>query len=102
MSLTNLEKETIIVFNEAEDTANVETFSARLLGQLRKVESCEGVVCKTKEKGYGVYVLPKTMVKVIAPRKQLVLTDEQRDHFVEWGKRTRAEQLKNKNTLSDV
>ena len=42
MSLTNLEKETIIVFNEAEDSANVETFSARLLGQFRKVESCEG------------------------------------------------------------
>ena len=42
MSLTNLEKETIIVFNEAEDSAAVETFNARLLGQLRKVESCEG------------------------------------------------------------
>ena len=76
MSLTNLEKETIIVFNESEDTANVETFSARLLGQLRKVESCEGVVCKTKEKGYGVYVIPKVMVKIKAPIK-LELSDEE-------------------------
>ena len=77
MSLTNLEKETIIVFNEAEDSANVETFSARLLGQLRKVESCEGVRCEESKKGYGVYIVPKTMIKIHAPHKN-VMTDEQR------------------------
>ena len=76
MSLTNLEKETLIVFNEAESDAFVETYSARLLGQLRKVESCEGVVCKKKEKGYGLYVIPKTMIKIRAPLK-LNLSDEE-------------------------
>ena len=67
--VTNLEKETIILFNEAEDTAEVETFNARLLGQLRKVENCEGVICKESEKGYGVYIVPKTMIKIHAPRQ---------------------------------
>ena len=102
MSLKNLEKETVIIFNEEEDTANVETFNARLLGQLRKVESCEGVICEKKERGYGAYIIPKKMVKIHAPRKSPVLTDEQLKHFIEWGKKSRAEQLETKNMLSDI
>ena len=77
MHLTNFEKETIILFNEAEDTAEVETFNARLLGQLRKVENCEDVVCEKSEKGYGVYVVPKTMIKIRAP-KQLSEKEKER------------------------
>ena len=77
MHLTNFEKETIILFNEAEDTAGIETFNARLLGQLRKVENCEGVICQEREKGYGFYIVPKTMIKIHAPHKN-VMTDEQR------------------------
>lgn len=78
MHLTNLEKETIILFNEAEDTAEIETFNARLLGQLRKVENCEGVVCKESEKGYGVYIVPKTMINIKAPKK-INMSKEQRE-----------------------
>ena len=96
MHLTNLEKETIILFNEAEDTAEVETFNARLLGQLRKVENCEGVVCKESEKGYGVYIVPKTMIKIHAPRPKKELSEAERAELSEWGKRNRAEQLRKK------
>lgn len=78
MSLTNLEKETIILFNEGEGEARIETFNARLLGQLRKIEKCEGVRCEESKKGYGVYIVPKTMIKIIAPQRRPVLTDEQR------------------------
>ena len=77
-TLTNLEKETVILFNEGESTAEVETFNPRLLGQLRKVEKCEGVVCKESKKGYAVYVVPKTMIKIHAPQNRPALTDEQK------------------------
>ncbi len=35
-SLTNLEKETIILWNEAEDTIRVDTFNQKLINRLRK------------------------------------------------------------------
>ena len=94
MHLTNLEKETIILFNEAEDTAEVETFNARLLGQLRKVESCEGVVQKESEKGYGVYIVPKTMITIHKPYKKN-LTVEQRQAMREHMKAVRETAQKN-------
>lgn len=95
MHLTTFEMETIILFNEAEKTAEVETFNARLLGQLRKVESFEGVICKEREKGYGVYIVPKTMVKIIAPQKRPILTDEQRKAVSERLKLAREKASKN-------
>ena len=75
MNLSNLERETIILFNEAEGAAQIETFNPRLLRQLRKVATCEGVSCTADEKGYGVFTVPKTMIKIHAPLK---LNDEQR------------------------
>ncbi len=78
MTLTNYEKETIILFNEEEQTARVETFNGRLLRQLRKVSECEGVSCEEDDGKYGVYEIPKTMIKIHAPQQRPVLTDEQR------------------------
>ena len=69
MNLTNFEKETVILFNEEEDKAQIETFNPRLLGQLRKVAACDGVICERSEKGYGAYIVPKTMIKIRAPQK---------------------------------
>ena len=66
-TLTNLEKETVILFNEGDQTAQVETFNSRLLRQLRKVATCEGVSCEEDEPTYGVYVIPKSMIKIRAP-----------------------------------
>ena len=43
MSLGNLEKEALILFNKAEDSARIKTFDAGILRQLRKVSTCEGV-----------------------------------------------------------
>ena len=69
MNLTKVERETVILFNEAEGTAQVETFNPRLLGQLRKVSACEGVSCREDQRDYGVYVIPKSMIKIHAPRQ---------------------------------
>ena len=77
MNLTLQERETIILFNEDEQTARIETFNGRLLRQLRKVSESNGVSCESDEGNYGVYKIPKTMIKIRAPQKSN-LTDEQR------------------------
>lgn len=50
MNLSRLERETIILFNEQEQTARVETFNARLLKQLSRAESVsEEVICEQRK-----------------------------------------------------
>lgn len=90
MNLSNTEKETVIIFNEAEDTAQIETFNARLLRQLHNVAECDGVELVEEGKGYGCYKLPKTMIKIHAPKRN-TMTDEQRA--------AKSEMMKAYNTL---
>lgn len=60
MNLSNLEKETIILFNEAESDARIETFNDRLLKKLRSAVKKTGKVsCIEDKDGYGVYICPK-------------------------------------------
>ena len=69
MTLSNLERETIILFNEKEQTARVETFNARLLNQLSRAErATDAVICEEREDRYGVYTVPKALVKIHVPR----------------------------------
>lgn len=77
MNLTRQEQETLILFNEDDLTARIETFNGRLLRQLRKVSTCDGVSCESDDGRYGVYEIPKTMIKVHAPYKRN-MTEEQR------------------------
>ena len=80
MKLSNYEKETIILFNEDEPTARVETFNGRLIRELKKIEGCDGVNCEEKADGYAVYTIPKKLVKIRTPRQ---LSDEERAETVE-------------------
>lgn len=75
MRLTNEEKETIILFNEADNTATVETFQGKIIRRMEK----EGVK-PVKEDSYGMkrYIVPKSWVKVYPPRK-VVLSDEAKE-----------------------
>ena len=75
--MTNYEKETIILFNEEEQTARIETFNGRLLRRLRKISESEGVSCEEDDGKYGVYEIPKTMIKIHAPRV-ISVSEEQR------------------------
>lgn len=77
MKLTAEEKETIISFNEADGTADIEVFSARILREIRKAAEMYPDEVTIKESSEGAYLvtLPKKWIKVRAPR---VLTDEQR------------------------
>lgn len=74
MRLTRQERETIINFNEAEETANVYTYNQKLIHKLEAIDRPE---CVLKRKGdmWAEYDVPKTWVKITPPR---VYTEEQR------------------------
>ena len=72
MKLSNIEKETVINFNEAERTASVYTHNAALKRQF--LELCQThpeQVRQTADNGWGglTFELPKKWLKVSPPRK---------------------------------
>ena len=86
-NLTRYEKETIIIFNEEETTARVETFNGRLLRQLEKAaNACNDVICEERHDDYGVYTLPKKLIKVHTPR---IVSEEERSMRAEIMKNNR-------------
>ena len=68
MSLTNFEKETIIIFNEAEPTARIETFNSRIIREAEKAaaRSADVVREERRENKHGAYTMPKTYIKIRA------------------------------------
>ena len=86
MKLTVEEKETIINFNEADATADIEVFSARLMREIRKAAELypDDVTIKESSEGAYLVTLPKKWIKIRAPMK---LSDEQRARLAENAKR---------------
>lgn len=72
MKLSKLEKETIIIFNEADGIARVDTFNTRvkksLLDYKRKFPDLYKHICDTKE-GSTSYEIPKESVRIVQKRK---------------------------------
>ena len=71
--LTNYEKETIIVFNEAETEAEVFTYNGRLIRQIEAL--CRDFPDKFKrviDNGAGgiTYCVPKRRVNITRPKAQ--------------------------------
>jgi len=83
--LTAQEKETIITLNEADKTADIEVFNARLMREIRKAVEAypDEVTIKEGSDGSFRVTLPRKWIKIRAPR---VLTDEQRAAMIERGK----------------
>lgn len=81
MKLTNLEKETIILFNEAEPIASIQVHNSRLRRRLEQlhVDRPEEVSLDHN----GDYLIPKGWIKINPPRKVAPLTDEQRQARIE-------------------
>ncbi len=76
--MTNFEKETIILFNEAEPTAEIETYNSRLirkLDRLAKERPDEVIVKEGGNSNYVRCVVPKKWVAVSAPR---IMSDEEK------------------------
>ena len=76
--LNNYERETIINFNEAEDTAYIYTCSISCMNHMEKVL---GVKPRKKYSYAREYECPKTWIK--KPRKLRILSEKQRQNLVE-------------------
>jgi hypothetical protein len=78
VNLTMQERETIILFNEAQDTASVDTCNPALnrkLDKLIALQENKGAALVREDEHGKVYVIPKSWVKVNAGP---VLTEEKR------------------------
>lgn len=79
LNLTNIEKETQINWNNEEKTAEVYTYDSRIIRLLDKYN----VDYKREESGLVVANIPKTWVKIRAPRE---MSDEERQKLAERAK----------------
>jgi hypothetical protein len=76
------ERETIILFNEAETTAEIEAYGTTMrkrLGALSREYPKEVSLTKRGEES-DRYTFPKRWLKIAAPRKA---TDRQREHLTD-------------------
>ena len=79
MKLSNLERETICLWNEAEKTASIYTHSPTLQRQFSELcATYPEQVSQVEDNGYGgiTYELPKKWVRVVPPR---ILSPAQRE-----------------------
>ena len=65
MKLTAIEQETIILYNQAEATAEVETYDARLLEKLNRL--AEKYPDQIQNSGERRFIVPKRCVSVREP-----------------------------------
>lgn len=72
MSLTNLEKETIILFNEAEPTASIQIHNPRLRRRLEQIHAARPSEVAIDYN--GDYLIPKSWIKINPKR---ILTEKQ-------------------------
>ena len=79
MGLSNLERETIILWNEAEKTASIYTHSPILQRQLSELCTAypeSALAVEDNRHGGLTYELPKKWVRVVSPR---ILSPAQRE-----------------------
>ncbi len=73
MNLTLQERETVILFNEAEKTASVYTHNLKFLQKLKQLQQDRPDDCRIKrndtESRAAEYIVPKKWIKIKAPRQ---------------------------------
>lgn len=88
MTLMKYEKETIILFNEGEDTANIQTYNTGLRKRLAAFSKKHLDLCRLKKsfaKGGVIYVLDKSRLSI---RLQAPYSKERRRKASESTKQT--------------
>lgn len=76
MSLSKIERETIILFNEEEQTAIIDTCNVAMMNRMDKYCAADKLCSLVKKDEYGAkYVCPKSWVKVRRPKQ---LSEEQK------------------------
>jgi hypothetical protein len=78
--LSALERETIILFNEAEATAEIEAHNPAVKKRLAAIlrEHPEEISLVRRDEYADYYAFPKRWVKIVPPRKA---TEKQREHL---------------------
>lgn len=80
---TAIERETIINYNNEEDTANVYTWHKSLINKLSNLlDERDDIQCKYSDEECATFIVPKSWIKV-SPPKTRTLTDEQRAEAAE-------------------
>ena len=80
-NLSNLEKETVILFNQADKTACITTYDSRLKRRLTALADSHPDECRKElesRDGSADYVFPKAWVRINPTHVSAPLTDEQR------------------------
>lgn len=85
-SLTNLEKETIILWNEAEDIITVDTFNQKLINRLRKAAQKNPEVFSVSEPDKFGAVNATFPKKFFSYRFVSPMSDEERARYSERAK----------------
>ena len=87
MTLTKYEKETIILFNEGEDTAHIQTYNAGLRKRLAAFSKKYPDLCrldKSFAQGGVIYVLDKSRLSI---RLQPPMSEERRRKASDYAKK---------------
>lgn len=88
MQYSRLEQETIINFNEEEETARVYTFNRALQNRLARLAADRPDDCRVDPDerlsidGAGAFIVPRKWIKVSPPR-QISMTEETREKLRE-------------------
>ena len=88
MTLTKYEKETIILFNEGEDTAHIQTYNAGLRKRLAAFSKKHPDLCRLEKsfaQGGVIYALDKSRLSI---RLQAPYSEERRRKASENAKQT--------------
>ncbi len=84
MKLTNLERETIIIYNQEEKVAAVYTCDPTLIRKLDKLSlSSTEIIEQKSDENSKMYIIPKKWVKITMSRK---LSEEKRLEYAERAK----------------
>lgn len=77
-----IERETIILFNEAEPTAEIEAHNPAMKRRLEAMrgERPEDITLVRRDGCADCYIFPKRWVKIIPPRRA---TEKQREHLAQ-------------------
>lgn len=75
---TNAERETIIRYDNEDNTANVYTWNSTLIKKLSALlTERQDIQCKHSDEECATFIVPKSWIKVSPPR-QVNLSDEQK------------------------
>ena len=90
---TAIERETIINYNNEEDTANVYTWNKTLIKKLSAlIPERQDIQCKYADEECATFIVPKTWIKVSPPRTRN-LSEEQKAEAAERMRKARESKL---------